>query len=122
VPTPNNMAYKAEPAKQREENDCIFIGRAWVNKTQTGKEEISFKMDDLCNIAVKEGEAPLQIDAITVLQILQDEMAKPREERKIYIAFYQNTKREGKQDADYRVRMNLPLGIIEKAPAEPEAK
>ena len=113
------MAYKAEPAKQREPNDCIFFGRAWINQTKSGNEEISFKMDELCNIAVAEGEAPLQMPVGTVLQILADEMEKPQDERKIYIAFYKNTKREGKQDADYRVRINLPKGIIIKPTDEP---
>ena len=59
-----------------------FIGKAWVNTTKTGKIYVNLKIDRGLKVELDEN-TPIQLWA--------------------------NTKREGKQDADYSASIQIPV-------------
>lgn len=66
-----------------------FIGRAWKNKTQDGREYLNIKLDKL-----DQDKNPIMLNGVDFNCTLQ---------------LWPNPKREGKKDADLRLSILVPV-------------
>jgi len=87
-----------------------FIGRAWINQMADGKKNLSVRLDrDIVQMAIKTSDG-------SIIRV------NPREfkgNKSIDMLLFPNSRREGKNDAHFRLSVSLPEEPVEEKVVEP---